>query len=103
MKKKKNLAELENRLIDKLEDKAKVLTNQLAGMFETSKKFRLVENRMQCLMEIIVMVSTPATESNIKKIFANLVKDSKKLKNPSVLLLHLKSQIALIKKLDEGY
>ena len=102
LKKKQNLAELEHRVCDKIDEVARAMTRTLAEKFETSKRFRLVENRLQCLMEIIVMVSTPESEAHIRKIFATLIKGSKKLKNPSVLLLHIKSQITLMQKLEDS-
>ena len=85
------MAELEHRLCDKIDEVARVLTNTLAEKFETSRRFRLVENRLQCLLEIVIMIATPESEPKTKKVFAGLVKGSKKLKNPSVLLLHIKT------------
>lgn len=34
----------------------------MAERFDTNKKFRLVENRLTSLMEIVVMGQTPETE-----------------------------------------
>ena len=97
------MAELEHRVCDKIDEVARALTRTLAEKFETSKRFRMVENRVHCLMEIIVMVSTPETEAHLRKIFASLIKGSKKLKSPNVLLQHIKSQIAMMKKLEDGH
>ena len=72
----------------------------MAEKFDTSKRFRLVENRLHCLMEILVMSSSSETEDKLKKIFNGLIKGSKKLKNPSVLLLHIRAQIAQLAKLE---
>ena len=47
------------------------------------------------------MVASPQTEENLKKIFSGLVKGSKKLKNPGVLLLHIKTQIEQMNKLEQ--
>ena len=45
LKKKQNLAELEHRLSDKIDDVAVAMTKTLADKFDTGKKFRLMENR----------------------------------------------------------
>lgn len=91
LKKKQNLAELEHRVCDKIDEVARALTRTMSDKFDTSKRFRLIENRVQSLMEIMVMSSTPESEPQLRKIFASLIKGSKKMKNPSVLLLHIKT------------
>ena len=91
LKKKQNLAELEHRVCDKIDEVARALTRIMADKFDTSKRFRMIENRVQSLMEIMVMSSTPESEPQLRKIFASLIKGSKKMKNPSVLPLHIKT------------
>ena len=85
------MSDLEHRVCDRIDEVARALTNTHAEKFETSRRFRLVENRLHSLMEILVIVASPQTEENLKKIFSGLVKGSKKLKNPGVLLLHIKT------------
>ena len=100
LKKKQNLSELEHRVCDRIDEVARAMTRTMAEKFDTSKRFRLVENRLHCLMEILVMSSSSETEDKLKKIFNGLIKGSKKLKNPSALLLHTRAQIAQLAKLE---
>ena len=67
---------------------------------EVARKNRLLEGRIESSLEIIVLLLNEDPDE-LKKIMANIVKGSKKLRNSNLLLNHLKSQLDLSKKLTK--
>ena len=90
LKKRQNLAELEHRLCERIDDVARLLTRNHAEKFEVNKKFRLIEKRIESLLEIFVL-QVGENEQNVRQIINSIVKNSQKLKNPNSLLTHIRS------------
>ena len=55
LKKKQNLAELEARVRDRIDDVIRVLKAQCAEKNEVTKKWRILEGRLESTLEIILM------------------------------------------------
>ena len=55
LKKKQNLSELEHRVCEKIDDVARAMTKTMSDKFDTNKKFRLMEHRSQCLLELFLL------------------------------------------------
>ena len=98
LKKKQNLAELEHRLRDRIDDVIRILKATSADKNEVTRKNRLFEHRLESTLEIIVMMLCEEPEE-MKAAVSNIVKGSKKLKNSNLLVSHLKSVVDLNKKL----
>lgn len=105
LKKKQNLSELEHRVCQKIEDVAIAMTKTMSDKFDTNKKFRLMEYRQQCLLELLLMSVGVESANNFRGLIDQLAKGSKKLQNPNLLLTHIKAQLKLKKQLEQkdGY
>ena len=90
-----NLALLEHKLCDRMDDVVKAMTRTMADKFDTAKKFRIMENQLKSLFEL-TLVALRDTDENfeIKQQLNNITKSSKKLQTPNGLMLHLKAQMA---------
>ena len=71
-----------------MDDLVKAVTATHADKFETKKNFRLVENRLSNLLTLLVM-QLSGHERELRRIVCGVIEGSKKLKNPSALLLHV--------------
>lgn len=90
LKKKQNLAEMEHRLCQRIDDVIKVLKATCADKNDMTKKWRILEGRLESTLEIIVMQLVEEPEL-LRGFVLSVVKGSKKLKNANFLLTHLKS------------
>ena len=99
LKKKQNLNDLEQRLCDRIDDVIRVLKATCADKNETTRKWRLIENRLESTLEIIVMQIFEDPEE-IRSVVTGIVKNSKKLKNPNVLVSHIKSNLEAIQRIN---
>ena len=77
LKKKQNLNDLEQRLCDRIDDVIRVLKATCADKNETTRKWRLIENRLESTLEIIVMQLFEDPEE-IRSVVTGIVKNSKK-------------------------
>ena len=50
LKKKQNLTELEHRVCDRIDDVAKAMVTSLADKFDTTRRFRMCEGRIESLL-----------------------------------------------------
>ena len=55
LKKKNNLSDLEHRIFDRIDDVVRALKAQCAEKNEVTKKCRLIENRLESTLDIIIM------------------------------------------------
>ena len=99
LKKKQNLAELEHRLIDRMDDVVKALKATLADKNELTRKWRILDNRLENTLDIIVMQLSMG-EDELRGIVSVIAKNSKKLKHANLLLTHLKKQMKLVQKVN---
>ena len=56
LKKKQNLALLEHKLTERIDDSIKACIRTMADRFGTSKKFRLVEHQVKQMFELVLML-----------------------------------------------
>ena len=81
---------MEHRLCDRIDDVARLLKATLLDKYEAVKKFRLFETRFTSLQEMLVMVMSTSQE-DLKLIVSKIAKGAKKLRNPNMLLSHIKT------------
>jgi len=94
LKKKQNLPELEHRVNDRIDSVVRVLKASFCEKSELVRKFRILDNRIESLLEIVVMqlVGDP---QEMREVVLR-IKGSKKLKHPSMLVAYMKSQQKLL-------
>lgn len=93
------MAELEHRVYDRIDDVVRGLKATAADKNDVIKKWRLHENRMESTLEIIVMLLCEDPDE-VRMIVAGIVKNSKKLKNPNLLISHIKSSLEAMQRLN---
>ena len=80
LKKMNNLALLEHKLCDRMDDVVKAMTRTMADRFETAKKFRIMENQLKNVFELTLIALRDTDENfEIKQTLNNITKSSKKL------------------------
>lgn len=95
LKKRQNLSELEHRVCDRIDDVARALKATLLDKLEATKKFRLYDTRFESLMEMSVMILSQS-QGDLGLIISKIAKGAKKLRNPSMLVSHIKTQKKLL-------
>ena len=88
LKKKQNLPEMEHRLCDRIDDVVRVLKATCAEKHELTRKWRILEHRLESTLEIILMLMGSESDE-LRQIVQGIAKNSKKLKNPNMLLTHI--------------
>lgn len=89
------MAELEHRVCDRIDDVARALKATLVDKLEATKKFRMYDCRVESLMEMTVMI-LGQSQGDLGLIVSKIAKNAKKLKNPSMLVSHIKTQKKLL-------
>ena len=71
LKKRQNLSDLEHRLCDRIDDVCRVLSRTMAEKFDMNKRFRVVENRIQSLLELSVLITDPDSVEELRRVIAS--------------------------------
>ena len=99
LKKKFNIAELEHRMMDRIDDIVRVLKAQCADKDEVTKRWRILESRLECNLDIVVMLLREDVDQ-LRSIVQKIPTNSKKLKNAKFFSEHLKKRLEFEKKRD---
>ena len=88
LQKKNNLPLLEHKLCERMDDLVKAMCRTLADKFETNKRFRLSEQQMKQMFELIVMLMQDEY-NEIRIMLKDISKNT--MRNPATFLAHVKA------------
>ena len=90
LKKKQNLAMLEARICDRMDNLSKALLKGFVDKHEVNKKFRLVDSNQKNLLQILVQCIQGDTEE-LNILLKGMRGNSRKLQSATALMNHLKN------------